>query len=56
MAVGNGMGIGIPMVNLGLGGGGGGAGFLLDDYPNIGGHSYSLRQLSSTVKIGRAHV
>tara|TARA_R110002072_G_scaffold78407_5_gene181794 strand:- start:3550 stop:4452 length:903 start_codon:yes stop_codon:yes gene_type:complete len=50
MAVGNGMGIGIPMVNLGLGGGGGGgASFLLDDYPNTAGHSYSLRQLSSTV-------
>jgi hypothetical protein len=50
MAVGNGMGIGIPMVNLGLGGGGGGgASFLLDDYPNTSGHSYSLRQLSSTV-------
>lgn len=50
MAVGNSMGIGIPMVNLGLGGGGGGgAGFLLDDYPNTNGHSYSLRQLSSTV-------
>ena len=50
MAVGNSMGIGIPMVNLGLGGGGGGgAGFLLDDYPNAAGHSYSLRQLSSTV-------
>ena len=49
MAVGNGMGIGIPMVNLGLGGGGGGASFLLDDYPNTGGQSYSLRQLSSTV-------
>ena len=49
MAVGNGMGIGIPMVNLGLGGGGGGASFLLDDYPNTNGHSYSLRQLSSTV-------
>jgi len=43
------MGIGIPMVNLGLGGGGGGASFLLDDYPNAAGHSYSLRQLSSTV-------
>jgi hypothetical protein len=44
------MGIGIPMVNLGLGGGGGGgASFLLDDYPNTNGHSYSLRQLSSTV-------
>jgi len=51
MALGNGMGIGIPMVNLGLGGGsgGGGGGFLLDDYPNTNGHSYSLRQLSSTV-------
>ncbi len=50
MAVGNSMGIGIPMVNLGLGGGGGGgAGFLLDDYPNTIGHSYSLRKLSSTV-------
>ena len=50
MAVGNSMGIGIPMVNLGLGGGGGGgASFLLDDYPNTFGHSYSLRQLSSTV-------
>ena len=50
MAVGNGMGIGIPMVNLGLGGGGGGGtSFLLDDYPNTNGHSYSLRQLSSTV-------
>ena len=50
MAVGNGMGIGIPMVNLGLGGGGGGGtSFLLDDYPNEFGHSYSLRQLSSTV-------
>lgn len=50
MAVGNSMGIGIPMVNLGLGGGGGGgASFLLDDYPNTNGHSYSLRQLSSTV-------
>jgi len=49
MAVGNGMGIGIPMVNLGLGGGGGGgASFLLDDYPNIGGNSYSLRNLTST--------
>jgi len=48
MAVGNGMGIGIPMVNLGLGGGGGGASFLLDDYPNIGGNSYSLRSLTST--------
>jgi len=47
MAVGNGMGIGIPMVNLGLGGGGG-ASFLLDDYPNIGGNSYSLRNLTST--------
>lgn len=54
MAVGNGMGIGIPMVNLGLGGGGGGAGFLLDDYPNAAGHSYSLRQLStSTTKVVR---
>ena len=50
MAVGNGMGIGIPMVNLGLGGGGGGgSSFLLDDYPNTNGYSYSLRQLSSTV-------
>jgi len=50
MAVGNSMGIGIPMVNLGLGGGGGGGGgFLLDDYPNTNGHSYSLRQLSSTI-------
>ena len=50
MAVGNSMGIGIPMVSLGLGGGGGGgASFLLDDYPNTNGHSYSLRQLSSTV-------
>lgn len=50
MAVGNSMGIGIPMVNLGLGGGGGGgSSFLLDDYPNTLGHSYSLRQLSSTV-------
>lgn len=50
MAVGNSMGIGIPMVNLGLGGGGGGgSSFLLDDYPNTNGHSYSLRQLSSTV-------
>ena len=50
MAVGNSMGIGIPMVNLGLGGGGGGgSSFLLDDYPNTTGHSYSLRQLSSTV-------
>ena len=50
MAVGNSMGIGIPMVNLGLGGGGGGGtSFLLDDYPNTIGHSYSLRQLSSTV-------
>lgn len=50
MAVGNSMGIGIPMVNLGLGGGGGGgSSFLLDDYPNATGHSYSLRQLSSTV-------
>jgi len=48
MAVGNGMGIGIPMVNLGLGGGGGGGGFLLDDYPNTTGHSYSLRQLSAS--------
>jgi len=49
MAVGNGMGIGIPMVNLGLGGGGGGgASFLLDDYPNTTGHSYSLRQLSAS--------
>jgi len=49
MAVGNGMGIGIPMVNLGLGGGGGGGtGFLLDDYPNTAGHSYSLRQLSAS--------
>ena len=49
MAVGNGMGIGIPMVNLGLGGGGGGGtGFLLDDYPNTIGHSYSLRQLSAS--------
>ena len=47
MAVGNGMGIGIPMVNLGLGGGGG-ASFLLDDYPNIAGNSYSLRNLTST--------
>jgi len=43
------MGIGIPMVNLGLGGGGGGGtGFLLDDYPNTTGHSYSLRQLSAS--------
>ena len=49
MAVGNSMGIGIPMVNLGLGGGGGGGSFLLDDYPNTNGHSYSLRQLSSTI-------
>jgi len=50
MAVGNSMGIGIPMVNLGLGGGGGGgSSFLLDNYPNAAGHSYSLRQLSSTV-------
>lgn len=50
MAVGNSMGIGIPMVNLSLGGGGGGGtSFLLDDYPNTNGHSYSLRQLSSTV-------
>lgn len=50
MAVGNSMGIGIPMVNLGLGGGGGGgSSFLLDDYPNTNGHSYSLRQLSSTI-------
>ena len=50
MALGNAIGIGIPMVNLGLGGGGGGGGgFLLDDYPNTNGHSYSLRQLSSTV-------
>jgi len=50
MALGNAIGIGIPMVNLGLGGGGGGgASFLLDDYPNTNGHSYSLRQLSSTV-------
>jgi hypothetical protein len=49
MAISNSRRIGIPMVNLGLGGGGGGASFLLDDYPNIGGHSYSLRQLSSTV-------
>lgn len=50
MAVGNSMGIGIPMVNLGLGGGGGGGtSFLLDDYPNTIGHSYSLRKLSSTV-------
>ena len=48
MALGNAIGIGIPMVNLGLGGGGGES-FLLDDYPNTGGHSYSLRQLSSTV-------
>ena len=49
MAVGNGMGIGIPMVNLGLGGGGGGGtSFLLDDYPNTTGHSYSLRQLSAS--------
>ena len=49
MAVGNGMGIGIPMVNLGLGGGGGGgSSFLLDDYPNTNGHSYSLRQLSAS--------
>ena len=47
MALGNSMGIGIPMVNLGLGGGGGGAGFLLDDYPNIAGNSYSLRKLSA---------
>jgi len=48
MALGNAIGIGIPMVNLGLGGGGGES-FLLDDYPNTGGYSYSLRQLSSTV-------
>lgn len=49
MAISNSRRIGIPMVNLGLGGGGGGASFLLDDYPNTTGHSYSLRQLSSTV-------
>ena len=47
MALGNAIGIGIPMVNLGLGGGGGES-FLLDDYPNIGGNSYSLRNLTST--------
>ena len=47
MAVGNGMGIGIPMVYLGLGGGGGES-FLLDDYPNVAGNSYSLRNLKST--------
>ena len=49
MAITNSRKIGIPMVDLGLGGGGGGGGFLLDDYPNTNGHSYSLRQLSSTV-------
>ena len=47
MAIGNAIGIGIPMVNLGLGGGGGES-FLLDDYPNIAGNSYSLRNLTST--------
>lgn len=47
MALGNAIGIGIPMVNLGLGGGGGES-FLLDDYPNIAGNSYSLRNLTST--------
>lgn len=47
MAIGNAIGIGIPMVNLGLGGGGGES-FLLDDYPNVAGNSYSLRNLKST--------
>jgi hypothetical protein len=45
MAIRNSSKIGIPMPMLNIVG----SSFLLDDYPNTSGHSYSLRQLSSTV-------
>ena len=45
MAIRNSSKIGIPMPMLNIVG----SSLLLDDYPNTSGHSYSLRQLSSTV-------